>query len=46
MHLSEKEVIDDIIIKYLNRFSDLLFVLGRWANCELGVNENLWNPNC
>ena len=46
VHLSEKEVIDDIIIKYLNRFSDLLFVLGRWANCELGVNENLWNPNC
>ena len=45
VQLSSKEIIDDIIVKYLNRFSDFLFVLGRWANCQSGVNENLWDPN-
>ena len=29
---------------YLNRLSDLLFVLGRAANAEAGVGEPLWRP--
>ena len=29
---------------YLNRLSDLLFVLARAANAEAGVNEPLWRP--
>jgi cob(I)alamin adenosyltransferase len=29
---------------YLNRLSDLLFVLGRAANAEAGVDELLWRP--
>jgi len=29
---------------YLNRLSDLLFVLARAANAEGGVNEPLWQP--
>jgi cob(I)alamin adenosyltransferase len=29
---------------YLNRLSDLLFVLGRAANAEGGVDEPLWRP--
>ena len=29
---------------YLNRLSDLLFVLGRAANAEAGVEEPLWRP--
>jgi cob(I)alamin adenosyltransferase len=29
---------------YLNRLSDLLFVLGRAANAEAGVDEPLWRP--
>ncbi len=29
---------------YLNRLSDLLFVLGRSANAEAGVDEPLWRP--
>ena len=33
------------IIKYLNRLSDFLFVLGRWVNQAQSNNENLWNPN-
>src|SRR6478736_5224158 len=29
---------------YLNRLSDLLFVLARAANAEAGVDEPLWHP--
>jgi cob(I)alamin adenosyltransferase len=29
---------------YLNRLSDLLFVLGRAANADAGVDELLWRP--
>jgi cob(I)alamin adenosyltransferase len=29
---------------YLNRLSDLLFVLARAANAEAGVEESLWRP--
>jgi cob(I)alamin adenosyltransferase len=29
---------------YLNRLSDLLFVLARATNAEAGVNEPLWRP--
>jgi len=32
-------------VKYLNRLSDALFVLSRWANHVLGVPEVLWQPN-
>ncbi|MEE2751482.1 MAG: cob(I)yrinic acid a,c-diamide adenosyltransferase [Myxococcota bacterium] len=31
-------------LRYLNRLSDLLFVLGRWASCVLGEPEVLWKP--
>ena len=30
--------------RYLNRLSDLLFVLARAANAEAGVEEPLWKP--
>ncbi len=29
---------------YLNRLSDLLFVLARWANHEAGAGDVLWTP--
>ena len=29
---------------YLNRLSDLLFVLGRWANHRAGEQEIVWKP--
>ena len=29
---------------YLNRLSDLLFVLARWTNRQAGVDEAAWNP--
>jgi cob(I)alamin adenosyltransferase len=31
-------------ILYLNRLSDLLFILARLANAEAGVAEPLWKP--
>jgi cob(I)alamin adenosyltransferase len=30
---------------YLNRLSDLLFVLARWANKQAGVREDKWVPD-
>lgn len=32
------------IVVYLNRLSDLLFVLGRWANHRAGAPEVVWRP--
>lgn len=29
---------------FLNRLSDLLFVLARWVNYRSGVNDELWKP--
>ena len=33
-----------IVIKYLNRLSDYLFVLSRKMSSELGVKETAWRP--
>ena len=45
VELSENENLDCLIIKYLNRLSDLLFVLSRWANHVQNIEEYVWNPN-
>ncbi|MFB6099378.1 MAG: cob(I)yrinic acid a,c-diamide adenosyltransferase, partial [Salinibacter sp.] len=37
--------INEQAIVYLNRLSDLLFVLARWANREAGVREDTWEPD-
>ena len=36
--------INEQAIVYLNRLSDLFFVLARWANREAGVREDTWVP--
>lgn len=36
--------INDQALVYLNRLSDLLFVLARWANRQAGVREDTWTP--
>jgi len=33
----------ELAIKYLNRLSDLLFVLSRWVNLKKGVDEEKWS---
>ena len=40
--LNEKEEVNDFCIKYLNRLSDLLFVLGRIINKRKGKNDVVW----
>ena len=41
----KEESIDLIVVKYLNRLSDFLFVLSRYANFILNKEEILWNAN-
>lgn len=40
--LAESEPVSDAGRKYLNRLSDLLFVLGRWLNKSAGSPDVLW----
>jgi len=40
--LNEKEEVNNYCIKYLNRLSDLLFVLGRIINKRKGKNDIVW----
>jgi cob(I)alamin adenosyltransferase len=38
----ENQFVDPTIIKYINRLSDYLFVLARYAHHNLGVEEIAW----
>lgn len=40
--LHEKEPLDPLVIKYLNRLSDYFFVLARKMSAELGAEEAPW----
>jgi len=40
----KKEEVDPLIIKYLNRLSDYLFVLARFVVFKLGAEEIPWKP--
>lgn len=42
--LAQNEAVEGIIIRYLNRLSDYLFVLGRKLAQDLGVEEVAWKP--
>lgn len=44
IRLSEVEELNPLIIKYLNRLSDYLFVLSRKITQELGAEEVAWKP--
>lgn len=41
--LMRKEPVDQVIITYLNRLSDALFVLARWVAYRRGEKELLWD---
>jgi cob(I)alamin adenosyltransferase len=41
---SERVEINPLALVYLNRLSDLLFILARAANAEAGEPEPLWRP--
>lgn len=42
VYLSEKEEINSNCLKYLNRLSDLFFVMGRLINHRIGKDDILW----
>ena len=42
--LNDHEKVDILVIKYLNRLSDYLFVLCRKMTAELNVEETPWKP--
>ena len=43
-HLNEQEAIDAVVLKYLNRLSDYLFVLSRKLSQDLQATEQPWKP--
>jgi cob(I)alamin adenosyltransferase len=43
--LNETEETRPELVKYLNRLSDYLFVLGRFVSKEQNEKEEFWNPN-
>jgi cob(I)alamin adenosyltransferase len=42
--LQEESFVEELVIKYLNRLSDYLFVLSRMMAHELGAEEIPWKP--
>ena len=45
MELSLEEGIPPILLQYLNRLSDILFVWSRLINKLIGAEEIIWDPN-
>ena len=43
--LNEKNIIEENKLIYINRLSDLLFVIARSINKEMGIEELLWKQN-
>ena len=45
VHMQQEDLfVDPLVIKYLNRLSDYLFVLARFTSHQLGVEEIPWKP--
>lgn len=44
VNLNENEPVDPMVLKYLNRLSDYLFMLARKLTAELGADEIKWIP--
>ncbi|MGM9512587.1 cob(I)yrinic acid a,c-diamide adenosyltransferase [Larkinella sp. GY13] len=42
--LNDEKPVDPLVIQYLNRLSDYLFVLSRKMTQELGAEEVVWKP--
>ena len=44
LRLSLKSEVNELVIRYLNRLSDYLFVLCRMMAKDLNIEENAWKP--
>ncbi|HVB04611.1 MAG TPA: cob(I)yrinic acid a,c-diamide adenosyltransferase [Chitinophagaceae bacterium] len=42
--LEQREPVSLLVIKYLNRLSDYLFILARWTARQGGTTEIIWKP--
>jgi cob(I)alamin adenosyltransferase len=42
--LAAREHVSEVIVRWLNRLADLLFVMARWANLRAGVTDRAWEP--
>lgn len=45
VHLGNSEPVSEFARKYLNRLTDLLFILGRTLNQAEGLGDVLWAQN-
>ena len=41
---NEENAVNPLVLAYLNRLSDLLFIAARAANADAGRDEPLWKP--
>ena len=42
--LAKESYVDPLLISYINRLSDYLFIAARYLNFESGVEEIIWQP--
>jgi cob(I)alamin adenosyltransferase len=42
VHLSQEELLNPLVLVYLNRFSDLLFIMARYENLSNEIKEIPW----
>ena len=45
IRLNQEEKISSLVISYVNRLSDVLFVMARKLSMDLGIKEEIWRPN-
>jgi cob(I)alamin adenosyltransferase len=43
VRLNQEEDSDPVVVRYLNRLSDLLFAMARLENCRAGVPDVRWD---
>ena len=43
--LGKETELDEVVVAYLNRLGDALFVWSRWASHQLDAEETCWQPN-
>lgn len=46
VNISDVTYVDPILLKFINRLSDYLFVLARYTNVSAQIEEMFWDKNC
>lgn len=44
LKLSAEEYVDPMVLRWINRLSDYLFIAARYLNHEAGIDEIIWQP--